>query len=53
MYVGSKSDQQIRQKFKKLLKYETPPLPGVPLSHKMLKVKRVVLERHHQMLALL
>lgn len=54
MYVGSKSDQQNYSEEKSYsLKYKTTLLSDVCLSFKMLKVKRVILEKCHQMLALL
>lgn len=54
MYVGSKSDQQNYSEEKSyFLKYKTTLLSDVCLSFKMLKVKRVILEKCHQMLALL
>lgn len=54
MYVGSKSDQpNSSEKKPKLLKYKTPPSSDESLRLKMLKVKRMMLEKHHQLLVLL
>lgn len=53
LWVQKVISQILQKKKTQLLKYKIPPSSDVSLRLKMLKVKRTMLEKHHQLLVLL